>query len=200
MLDGQRGFGLDHPSPDAPRERGAALTEMALLLPILLLLVLGVFELGAAFKSYLTTSNAVREGTRILSARGTDETADCVALVKAVEALTLANNLDNLVEIVIFEADPANGEPIEATKNRYSYAGGDPTVCTTPSPNCGSWTCSIGQPPGDRDALVSASVSPDLIGMQIIYRHNWLTGFPPFNGFIMIDEQTISRLEPEGFA
>jgi hypothetical protein len=36
--------------------------------------------------------------------------------------------------------------------------------------------------------------------MRIVYQHDWLTGFPPFSGSITIDEQTISRLEPEGFA
>jgi hypothetical protein len=36
--------------------------------------------------------------------------------------------------------------------------------------------------------------------MKMVYTHDWFTGFPPFNGFITIDEQTISRLEPEGFA
>ncbi len=194
-----RGSGLGSPGADAPRDRGAALTEMALLLPILLMLVLGVFELGAAFKSYLTTSNAVREGTRLLSARGTEEVADCVALVKAVGALTLANDLDKLDRIEIFQAKPSDGSAIGTTINEYRYSGGDPMDCTPSGSSCGSWTCVIRQTPGARKALVGPTTSPDLIGMRIVYRHNWLSGFPPFRGFIMIDEQTISRLEPDGF-
>lgn len=173
---------------------------MALLLPILLMLVLGVFELGAVFKSYLTTSNAVREGTRLLSARGTDEMADCLALVKAIDALTLANNLDSLDRIEIFQANPNDGSPVPGTTNKYWYSAGDPRDCATTAPNCGSWTCEINQTPAMRDALVGPTVSPDLVGMRIVYQHNWLSGFPPFRGSIMIDEQTISRLEPEGFA
>ena len=172
---------------------------MAILLPILILLVVGVFELGGAFKSYLTTSNAVREGTRILSARGTDPTSDCVALVKAVEALTLANDLDRLEDVQIFQANPNTGERIEATVNRYWNPSGDPTVCTPTPPNCGSWECEIGKEPSSRNAFVGDGVSPDLIGMRIIYNHDWYSGFPPFRGRIVIDEQTISRLEPEGF-
>jgi Flp pilus assembly protein TadG len=197
---GHRRLGLAQAVPDAPRERGAAITEMALLLPILLLLVLGVFELGAAFKSYLTTSNAAREGTRLLSARGTDELADCLALVKAVDALSLANDFNSLDRIEIFQANPSTGDPVPGTTNTYTYSAGDPTDCSTTAPNCGSWTCTISQPPASRSALVGASTSPDLIGMRIVYQHDWLTGFPPFSGSITIDEQTISRLEPEGFA
>jgi hypothetical protein len=173
---------------------------MALLFPILIMLIIGVFELGGAFKTYLTTSNAAREGTRILSARGTDPTADCVALVKAVEALSLANDFERLDRIEIFEAKPSDGTAVPGTTNTYTYVAGDPTTCTTTAPNCGSWNCLVQQAPESRQALVSGSVSPDLIGMRIVYRHDWYTGFPPFTGFITIDEQTISRLEPEGFA
>lgn len=169
-----------------------------MLLPILILLVIGVFEFGGAFKSFLTASNAVRDGTRILSARGTDPTADCVALVKAMEGFSIANDLDSLDKVEIFEANLA-GNPVPGTINTYEFGGGDPSDCTSTAPNCGAWNCTIQQPPSSRSALVGSGVSPDLIGMRIVYVHNWFTGFPPFNGFITIDEQTISRLEPEGF-
>jgi hypothetical protein len=173
---------------------------MALLFPILLMLIIGVFELGGAFKSYLTTSNAARDGTRLLSARGTDELADCVALVKAVEALSLANNFDQLDRIEIFEANPNSGQAIPGRVNTYTYFAGDPADCTPTPGTCGSWSCTIQQPPETRSALVGSGVSPALVGMRIVYRHDWYSGFPPFRGFITIDEQTISRLEPEGFA
>ena len=172
---------------------------MALLLPILLLLVIGVFELGGAFKDYLTTSNAVRDGTRILSATGTQPTSDCVALVRAVDSMSTATRLDSLVSIQIFQANDS-GDPIPGSINTYTYASGDPATCTPTAPNCGSWNCTIQQPPSSRSALVGSGVSPDLIGMRIIYTHNWYTGFPPFSGSLTIDEQTISRLEPEGLA
>ncbi len=174
--------------------------EMALLFPILIMLIIGVFELGGAFKSYLTTSNAAREGTRILSARGTEEMADCIAVVKAAQALSLANDFERLQEISIFEASTSNGQPIPGRINTYTYSAGDPNNCTPTPPSCGSWTCTVQQQPTTRAALVGNGVSPALVGMQIVYRHDWYSGFPPFRGFITIDEQTISRLEPEGFA
>ena len=44
--------------------RGQALVEMALLLPILLLLFAGLIELGFGFYNYLIVVNAAREGAR----------------------------------------------------------------------------------------------------------------------------------------
>lgn len=173
------------------RDRGAVIVEMAILLPMLVLLMIGILEFGGAFKDFLTTSSAVREGTRALSALGDDEFADCVALAKALEVMTTSADFDRIETIEIYKAD-ANGDQIDALTNEYSYNGGDPD-------DCNNWTpVVIPYPPEDRIVLVG-DVPLDIVGMRITYRHDWYTGFPPFNGFITIDEQTITRLEPEGF-
>jgi Flp pilus assembly protein TadG len=48
----------------ARRERGAAAVEMALILPVLLLLVGGIIDMGRAFMTQIVLTNAAREGTR----------------------------------------------------------------------------------------------------------------------------------------
>ncbi|MFQ5398196.1 MAG: TadE/TadG family type IV pilus assembly protein [Anaerolineae bacterium] len=50
-------------SPDRPR-RGQGLVEFALILPILLLVVWGLFEFARIFQGYLTVQQAAREGAR----------------------------------------------------------------------------------------------------------------------------------------
>ena len=45
-------------------ERGQAMTEFALVLPILALLLFGVIQFGIAFNNYLTLTDAVRAGAR----------------------------------------------------------------------------------------------------------------------------------------
>lgn len=45
-------------------ERGANLVEMALMAPLLILLVVGVIDLGRAFFSYIAITNSAREGAR----------------------------------------------------------------------------------------------------------------------------------------
>ena len=46
-------------------ERGAVLIEFALVLPLLLLLIVGMFDLGFAFQQYQAVTNAAREGARM---------------------------------------------------------------------------------------------------------------------------------------
>lgn len=47
------------------RERGQALVEFALVLPIFLILLLGIIDFGWALKSWITVTNATREGARM---------------------------------------------------------------------------------------------------------------------------------------
>jgi Flp pilus assembly protein TadG len=47
------------------RQRGQELVEFALILPLLLLLMVGIFEFGYVVFAYNTLSNAVREGARL---------------------------------------------------------------------------------------------------------------------------------------
>ncbi len=47
------------------RQRGQGLTEFALVIPIFLLMVVALFDLGRAVFAYNTLTNAAREGARI---------------------------------------------------------------------------------------------------------------------------------------
>jgi Flp pilus assembly protein TadG len=46
-------------------ERGAAIIETALTLPILLLVAVGIFEFGRAYQTWQVMTNAAREGARV---------------------------------------------------------------------------------------------------------------------------------------
>jgi Flp pilus assembly protein TadG len=47
------------------RRRGQALVEFALIIPLFLLLLVGIFDLGRAVFAYNTLTNAAREGARL---------------------------------------------------------------------------------------------------------------------------------------
>lgn len=53
-------------------ERASGLVELALMLPVLLLLVFGTIEIGRGFRTYIALNNAAREGARWLAAYPTD--------------------------------------------------------------------------------------------------------------------------------
>lgn len=50
-----------------PAERGAAVVEFALVVPILLVLLLGIVEFSRAFHAQATLSSAAREGARVMA-------------------------------------------------------------------------------------------------------------------------------------
>jgi Flp pilus assembly protein TadG len=54
------------------REQGQSLVEFALTLPLLLLIVLGTIDLGLGFRTYISLTNAAREGARWISINPTD--------------------------------------------------------------------------------------------------------------------------------
>ena len=56
-------------------ERGQALLEVALTLPLLLLVAVGIFEFGRAYQTWQILTNAAREGARIAVLPGTDDDA-----------------------------------------------------------------------------------------------------------------------------
>lgn len=53
------------PALHIKRERGAALVETALVLPIVLLVAVGIFEFGRAYQTWQVLTNAAREGARV---------------------------------------------------------------------------------------------------------------------------------------
>jgi Flp pilus assembly protein TadG len=54
-------------------ERGAALVEFALALPLLLVVFAGIVDFGFAFQRYEVVTNAAREGARLASLPGYDD-------------------------------------------------------------------------------------------------------------------------------
>ena len=74
------------------RERGSAAVEMALVLPLFILLIGGIVDVGRAFMVTAALSNAAREGTRYATVVGDPTTA---ANKTAIEnrALQAANDM-----------------------------------------------------------------------------------------------------------
>jgi Flp pilus assembly protein TadG len=56
-------------------ERGAALLEMAMTLPLLLLVCVGILEFGRAYQTWQVLTNAAREGARIAVLPGVTDSA-----------------------------------------------------------------------------------------------------------------------------
>ena len=61
--------------PDERRDRGAAAVEMALVLPILLLVLFALVDFGRAYNMKIELTQAAREGVRVIALGGTEDEA-----------------------------------------------------------------------------------------------------------------------------
>jgi Flp pilus assembly protein TadG len=78
-----------------PREDGQAFVELALILPVLLLLLLGVIQFGTVFRDYIALTDATRVGARQASvSRSIQPDADRIPLVVS-KVQRAAVNLDS---------------------------------------------------------------------------------------------------------
>jgi Flp pilus assembly protein TadG len=85
------------------REDGAAAVEMALVLPLLVLLVFGIIEFGFIFNRKITITHAAREGVRTYSLTG-DKTKACTAALDAAPDISAGSKTCNA-----YATPPANG-------------------------------------------------------------------------------------------
>lgn len=181
-------------------ERGAALVEMAFVLPVLFLLIFGAVEYGLMFKERLTIASAASSAGRTGATMGTREEAD-IRILEALEA-GLYDQVDEavLIEVKIFRADNNGG--MTSDVNTYQY---DPIVLPgckwnpCPDPGVSGWGFGGTWTPDLRDTeLNPGGGGLDVLGVEITYHHNAVT-----NLFSTLDrnfaERALVRLEPDVF-
>lgn len=176
------------------RERGASLVEMAIVVPLLLLLLFGIIEFGVMFRHRLTVANATQAAGRVGSALGTDENTDYEILNALSQGLdTLASGVDSVKYVAIFEAD-GNGNPIGGCSlpggggrcNVYAYQKDfwtSPPCDWNPCPFepatgagtlGGGWGDDFGAgSPPERDTELPGL---GVLGVRVYYAYDWITG------------------------
>lgn len=175
-------------------DRGATIVEFVVVLPLLILLMIGIMEIGVGFYEYLSIERATLEGVRTASFTGTAADADCTA-VQGIVASLPGGFLQRIDRIEIYRFDPVLSQP-DATKiNTWRFLNG-------PDPlDCGplNWNVVTPWPSTARQTVVGPSAPLDIIGVRIRMPRNWISNFPPFTGSYTIDESSILRMEPEVF-
>ena len=195
-------------------QSGAALVEMAMVLPLLILLVFGIIEFGMAFNKRLTVGNATQSAARVGSAVANNEYADISTLEALEQGLIALPNQgqDVIKQVWIYRANsagnPISGCPAAGSCNVYTYnysaTGCNWTPCPDPdspinwNPSSANWN------PETRNATVG---SLDVMGVRVQFAHTWLTGSigipdvsctSPPNGCWA--DTSIMRLEPQQLA
>jgi Flp pilus assembly protein TadG len=119
-------------------ERGGAIVELALALPILAILVLGIAEYGTIWQQQSTLTRAAQSAARTGAGQGTLRMADYNAIQQMEAGLAGVDNIE-VERVVIYRADAANGQVPTTCKNmaitdNLSAKGNSASRCNVYSP------------------------------------------------------------------
>ncbi len=104
---------------------GQGLVEFALVIPVILLLFLGIFDLGRAIFAFNTVANAAREGARVAAVDQVLTSPDCVESMPVEDP---ANPHWSVKECAIAAAQ-ALGLPASAISVSYAPPTGSTITC-----------------------------------------------------------------------
>jgi len=115
-----------------PAEEGGALVEMALILPVLAMLVLGIMSVGTMFMNYLDLTEATGSGAQYLQLIRTSTTNPCLdtytAITQAAPNLVPAN----LTLTFTLNTTPESGNTCSGAQSYLS--AGEPVTVTAKYP------------------------------------------------------------------
>ncbi len=118
------------------RESGASLVEVGLLLPLLILLAIGLSEIGFLVVDYMTVTNGAREGARTGAAAANYDIGSTDAddlILNAVEEAACNLSFGSLDSVTIYRAD-ANGQiPVPPGNGVNVYVNNGALICGSPS-------------------------------------------------------------------
>jgi Flp pilus assembly protein TadG len=100
-------------------ERGTALVETALTLPLVLLISVGIFEFGRAFQTWEVLTNAAREGARVAVLPNSTPAGDQAVAVAYLNAGAL--NGSSATVLVTATTIPIGSTTASATQVTINY-------------------------------------------------------------------------------
>jgi hypothetical protein len=128
-------------------ERGAALVEATVVLPVLLFLIFAIIEIGGLMRSYSGAASAVRVGGRSASLAGSDPLADQVILDDlARQAATMGKDAIELV--VIWHATGPGDQVPAACLPATTTSANTASIGSTGQSPSGLGACNVYVQPG----------------------------------------------------
>ncbi|MFN8050620.1 MAG: TadE/TadG family type IV pilus assembly protein [Acidimicrobiales bacterium] len=189
-------------------ERGAVLVEVVLILPVLLVITLGVFDVGLGWRTSLTITNAARSGARVGSNLGQDSSADQSALA-AVSASLGTIPSSEIDVVVIYKATSAAGTvPSGCLDSTTRTAGGSAALscnvysaadlAAAATSTAYNGNCSTSRDrfwcPSTRQNQQASANGPDFLGVYV--RINHATKTKLFGSTMVMKDQAVMRIEP----
>jgi Flp pilus assembly protein TadG len=171
-------------------ERGAALVETAILIPVVLMITFGLIEFSSAYQSSSTATAAARTAARTASAEALLPTYATDAATAAATALKNVS-ADEPVEMWIYRANtagyPESGGFSACTTNCIKYQWLPATrTFDTANPSGGGWPYTTQQ--------ACNQSNWDSVGVYVKLNHKFLTKL--FGASITLSDHAVFRLEP----
>lgn len=113
------------------RGRGQSLVEFALVVPLLLLLLLGIVQFGFIFNSYVTLTNAAREGAREGTIYAYDTTLSKAQNDAGRNNLILSSLKSSMNLLATAAPNFSSGASWTSSNGGLTYTNGDLTVTYT---------------------------------------------------------------------
>ena len=172
------------PSGKRVRSRGQTLTEFALVVPVLLMLIMGVLDGALLMFSVGTARFAAAEGSRVAATLGNLSTTDS-QVVATVRDKVGTTQLFSVTEVDIYKLNQdgvGNLTPDPSKINKYALDGTPlgPTPWPASSRNVGNGTS-------------------DFIGVTINYTYTWKAGFFAPLGPLRTTAVSYVRIEPQSY-
>jgi hypothetical protein len=190
--------------------RGQAMVELALILPVLLLIVLGTLEFGMAFDHNLTLEYATREGARTGAALangggvlgcGGGQSPDAAdvdpAIIAAVERVLASEGspvgLSEVSQIRIYKANTSGDE--SGPVNKWIYAPGQGPIVDGEQLD---FKADLTLQTWAACSRNNGGATPDYVGVSLDYTYNLQTPLGNLLAIVTIDmhDQTVMQLNP----
>ena len=172
-------------------ERGAALVETAILIPVILIITFGMIEFSSAYQSSSVASAAARSGARVASAEALLPNYAFDAALAAGTALRTVP-ADEPIEMWVYKADDTTGYPSSGnfqscTTKCIKYLWVPATRSfDTANPTGSGWQSNT------QNACNSSNW--DSVGVYVKLKHKFITGL--FGADITLADHAVFRLEP----
>lgn len=164
--------------------RGQSLTEFALVVPVLCMLIMGVLDGALLMFSVGTARYASTEGSRLAAQLGNVSTADAQVIAKVRQTVS-TTQLFSVSEVDIYRLNQdvaGNLTPDLAHYNRYQLDG-------TP-------IGAVAWPPASRNV---SNGNSDFLGLTVHYSYSWKAGFFAPLGPVTTTADAYVRLEPQSY-
>ncbi|WP_261817088.1 TadE/TadG family type IV pilus assembly protein [Vibrio gallicus] len=177
------------------KQSGLASVEMVIITPILLIIMMGVFEITQIIQANNIIISVSREGANLISRNSTQTPEQVMDIVASTSnPLNLANDGTIYISLVVGRGDDSSGNPqLPYINNQYRWQDGNYSTSNTTWDSCSTWVdgeCQL--PTSNKPELANFPLALDegesVYVVEVIYKYS------PISTYIFDSDFSIREL------